>query len=67
MSWKSSYYFNRFGREIGSMVPGVTHVVVVKRIGARVFHSGHVILVEFVEHFLGQRQRFALVLPSPSD
>lgn len=40
---------------MGSMVPSVADVVVVEGVGARVFHSGHVILVEFVEHFLGER------------
>lgn len=48
------------------MVPRIANVVIVERITYK-FRTGHVILVEFIEHFLRQRQGFPLVLPSPSD
>lgn len=49
------------------MFPSVADFVVVERFAARVFYPGHVIFVEFVEHFFGQWKRFPLVLPPPSD
>lgn len=62
------HYFDGLSWEIGSVIPGVgADVVVVERVSARVLHSGHVILVEFVEHFFRQRQRFPLVLPTTSN
>jgi hypothetical protein len=49
------------------MVPSIGNFVVVERIATGIIGAGHVILIQFVEHFLRQRQGFPLVLPPPPD
>ena len=57
-------YFDWFDWEIWP-IPSIAQIV--KGVGAVIINTGHVILVELVEHFLGERDTLALMLPSTTD